>query len=205
VVGVGAHEVVPRLGDAVAVAIHVVLVNIAAQHGDVRGPIALREQRLGRRKAAVQRHAVGQCEGGSARMARLPAALVRVVHALRHPNLVAGDGDGQRVLHIRVGVRPREAGCRAGRVRVHTNSPVVAAGRPGGQRLHTQPYSQRQQQRQGPTENPRCIVFMVRHFSILSFRNYENANDAQSVETQNFASLPRPTRHHGNCLAINGK
>ena len=103
VVGVAAPDVVPRLGDGVAVGVDIVAVNVAAEDGEVGLPVALAAVRLRPGKAAVEGDAVLEGEGGLT-----VAGRAGVMHARLHPDLVAANGVGQRGLQ-RAGIGPTGA------------------------------------------------------------------------------------------------
>ena len=101
VVGVVAPDVVPGLGDVVAVGIGVILVNVAAEDGDISLPISLVAAVLCTLKAAVDCHAILQGEG-------ISSGCARIIDAGLNPNFIAADSHRQSVLQC-AGVCPTVA------------------------------------------------------------------------------------------------
>ena len=111
VVAVVAHDVAPRFGDEVAVVVRVVLVDVAAEDGQIALPVALVQAGFGAGKAAVEHHAVFEHECGAT-----VGAAGGIVDAGGHPDLVAALRRGQGRLQAGVGIGPARAVVGAGGV-----------------------------------------------------------------------------------------
>jgi len=103
VIDVVALDVCSRLGDVVAVGVDIVLVNVAAENGEIGLPVALVALHLGPGKAAVEGHAVLQGEGG------FPiSSCAGVVNAHLDPDFIAANSLGEGSLQG-AGIGPRGA------------------------------------------------------------------------------------------------
>lgn len=100
-VGVVAHNVIPRLGDEVAIGVDIVPVNIAAEDGLVGLPVTFVAVVFAAGKATVERYTVIQDDS-------VGAVRTWMVSAGLEPNLITGDSLGQGGLQS-AGVCPRGA------------------------------------------------------------------------------------------------
>ena len=129
VVAVAALNIGCAFGDAIAVGIRIVSVDVAGENGDIGFPVPLASGCLRPRKAAVEGYAFLQRKGGAAVVVGLAAALVGIIDARGHPDFVAALGQGQGVLHGGEGVGPGTAVVVPAGVFVHVDDAVdVQAG-----------------------------------------------------------------------------
>ena len=120
VVGVVAPDVVPGLGDVVAVGVDVVMINVAAEDGDISLPISLVAAVLCTLKAAVDCHAILQVEG-------IGPVCARIIDAGLNPNFIAAECHRQSVLQC-AGVCPTVAVAAIYAVWCDTEDAGVCAG-----------------------------------------------------------------------------
>lgn len=120
VVSVSTLDVVPGLGDEVAVCVDVVMINVAAEDGDISLPISLVAAVLCTLKAAVDCHAILQVEG-------IGPVCARIIDAGLNPNFIAAECHRQSVLQC-AGVCPTVAVAAIYAVWCDTEDAGVCAG-----------------------------------------------------------------------------
>ncbi len=120
VVSVSTLDVVPGLGDEVAVCVDVVMINVAAEDGDISLPISLVAAVLCTLKAAVDCHTILQVEG-------IGPVCARIIDAGLNPNFIAAECHRQSVLQC-AGVCPTVAVAAIYAVWCDTEDAGVCAG-----------------------------------------------------------------------------